>query len=90
MNKDRFLSLVAEAPFDVLGVRLWKDRNYGLDVQTYSLWLVGEHSLDESLFMGRDSRSLCLKFRSLERANKEQEKLTRWLNENKRRVDGVL
>lgn len=90
MNKDRFLSLVAEAPFDVLGVRLWKDRNYGLDVQTYSLWLVREHSLDESLCMGRDSRSLCLKFRSLERANKEQEKLTRWLNENKRRVDGVL
>mgnify|MGYP007043719642 FL=1 len=90
MNKDRFLSLVAEAPFDVLGVRLWKDRNYGLDVQTYSLWLVGEHSLDESLCMGRDSRSLCLKFRSLERANKEQEKLTRWLNENKRRVDGFL
>ena len=90
MNKDRFLSLVAEAPFDVLGVRLWKDRNYGLDVQTYSLWLVGEHSLDESLCMGSDSRSLCLKFRSLERANKEQEKLTRWLNENKRKVDGVL
>lgn len=83
MNKDRFLSLVAEAPFDVAGVRLWKDRNYGLDVQTYSLWLVGEHSLDESLCMGMDTLSLCLKFRSLERANKEQEKLTRWLNENK-------
>ncbi|BDU12137.1 hypothetical protein [Escherichia phage phiWec179] len=83
MNKDRFLSLVAEAPFDVLGVRLWKDRNYGLDVQTYSLWLVGEHSLDKSLCMGVDTLPLCLKFRSLERANKEQEKLTRWLNENK-------
>lgn len=83
MNKDRFLSLVAEAPFDVVGVRLWKDRNYGLDVQTYSLWLVGEHSLDESLCMGMDTLSVCSKFRSLERANKEQEKLTRWLNENK-------
>lgn len=74
MNKDRFLSLVAEAPFDVLGVTLWKDRNYGLDVQTYSLWLVGEHSLDKSLCMGVDTLPLCLKFRTRkQRARKTDE-----------------
>ena len=83
MNKEHFLSKVAEAPFEVVGVRVWMDKNFGLDVQTYSLWLVGEHSWDESLFMGLDSRSLCVKFRSMERAIKEREKLTRWLNENK-------
>lgn len=83
MTKDHFLRILAEARFDVKGIRVWKDRNYGLDTQTFSLWLVGEHSLDESLCMGVDTSALCVKFRSLERANKEKEKLTRWMNENK-------
>ncbi len=43
MTKDDFLDAVEKASeqFEVMGVRVHKDRNYGLDVQTYSLWLVG-------------------------------------------------
>ncbi|QHR63714.1 hypothetical protein teqhal_103 [Escherichia phage teqhal] len=53
MTKDDFLDAVEKASekFEVMGVRVHKDRNYGLDIQTYSLWLVGEHSLVTSLVM---------------------------------------
>ncbi|AIZ02307.1 hypothetical protein VR20_249 [Escherichia phage vB_EcoM_VR20] len=82
MTKDDFLDAVEKASeqFEVMGVRLHKDRNYGLDVQTYSLWLVGEHSLATNLVMGMDVHPLLVKFRSMEKATKEMTKLGKWLD----------
>lgn len=82
MTKDDFLDAVEKASeqFEVMGVRVHKDRNYGLDTQTYSLWLVGEHSIVTTLVMGMDSQPLLVKFRSLEKATKEMTKLGKWLD----------
>ncbi|QWQ55893.1 hypothetical protein [Escherichia phage P479] len=82
MTKDDFLDAVEKASeqFEVMGVRLHKDRNYGLDVQTYSLWLVGEHSLATNLVMGVDTYPLLVKSRSMEKATKEMTKLGKWLD----------
>lgn len=82
MNRNEFINRVIEAgtKFNVVDVRVHKDRNYGLEVQTYSLWLVGSYSSDVSLCMGMDSYPLCVRFRSLEKANKERDKFKRWLD----------
>jgi hypothetical protein len=82
MTKDDFLDAVEKAneQFEVMGVRVHKDKNYGLDVQTYSLWLVGEHSSEITLVMGADAYPLMVKFRSIEKATKEMTKLGNWLN----------
>lgn len=82
MNKTELLRRVTccNSKFEVKRVRLHKDRNYGLDTQTYSLWLVGEHSVDEAIAMGVDVMPLCLKFRSIDKAMKERDKFNRWIN----------
>ncbi|QWT76807.1 hypothetical protein [Escherichia phage vB_EcoM-UFV05] len=82
MTKDDFLDAVEKASekFEVMGVRVHKDRNYGLDIQTYSLWLVGEHSLATNLVMSVDTYPLLVKFRSMEKATKEMIKLGKWLD----------
>lgn len=85
MNKEEFTNRIIEASreFNVVGIRIHKDRNYGLDIQTYSLWAIGENSKDESLCMGKDNYSLCVKFRSLEKAVKIRDKFKKWLDEIK-------
>lgn len=59
MNKDTFNERLTKFEKEQgerpLKVRLNLDRNYGLDIQTYSLWLVGRSSCDESLTMGVDT-----------------------------------
>lgn len=79
MTKSDFLERIASVSFKVVGVRIHHDRNYGLDKQTYSLWLVGSSSYDETLTMGADNHPLCVRFTSLERAHKEKVKLEGWL-----------
>lgn len=79
MTKGAFLKRLASASFKVVGVRIHHDRNYGLEKQTYSLWLVGSGSSDETLTMGTDNHPLCVRFTSLERAQKEKVKLEGWL-----------
>lgn len=82
MNKAELIRRVIDCNlrFKVKKVRVHKDRNYGLDTQTYSLWMVGEHSADDTIMMGIDTMPLCVKFRSMEKANKEAEKLNRWID----------
>lgn len=82
MNKSEFIRRVIDCNlrFQVKKVRVNKDRNYGLDIQTYSLWLVGDHSSDDTITMGIDARPLLVKFRSIDKANKESEKFNRWIN----------
>lgn len=81
MNKSEFIRRVIDCNlmFQVKKVRVNKDRNYGLDIQTYSLWLVGERSSDDTITMGLDSRPLLVKFRSIDKANKEAEKFNVWI-----------
>jgi hypothetical protein len=85
MNKEEFTKRIIEAgrQFEVVSIRIHKDRKYGLDIQTYSLWAVGEHSKDETLCMGKDCYSLLIKFRSLEKAVKISDKFKKWLSEIK-------
>lgn len=82
MNKSEFIGRVIDcnSRFEVKRVRVSKDRNHGLDIQTYSLWLVGEHSCDDTITMGVDAQPLLVKFRSIDKANKEAEKFNRWIN----------
>lgn len=82
MNKSEFIRSVESASLDfkVVRVRVNKDRNYGLDTDKFSLWLVGEHSCDDSLTMGTDCRPLLLRFNSLDKAKKEMDKYNKWLN----------
>ena len=82
MNKSELIGRVIDCNlrFKVKRVRVNKDRNYGLDTQTYSLWLVGEHSADDTITIGIDAQPLCVKFRSIDKANKEAEKFNRWID----------
>lgn len=82
MNMSEFIRRVIDcnSRFEVKRVRVNKDRNHGLDIQTYSLWLVGERSSDDTISMGIDARPLCVKFRCIDKANKEAEKFNSWIN----------
>lgn len=81
MNRLEFIRRVIDcnSRFEVKRVRVNKDRNHGLDIQTYSLWLVGERSSDDTIIMGIDASPLCVRFRSIDKANKEAKKFNGWI-----------
>ena len=81
MNRLEFTNRLIDASlrFNPVSVRMHKDANYGLDVQTYSLWIVGERSIDETLCMASDSFALCVRFRSYDKAIKERDKMRKWM-----------
>lgn len=78
MTRLDFLYAVERAHFNPVMVRFHKDLNYGLERQTYSLWLVGEHSNDETLVMGTDTRFLA-RFHSEAKAKLTAAKLNKLL-----------
>ena len=84
---NRVESFIDKHGFSPVAVRMKADTNFGLDVQTYSLWLVGPHSVDDSLVMGVDTYYL-ERFRSKERAIESRGKLNRFLGSTGKRIVG--
>lgn len=82
MNKDTFNERLAKFEKEQgerpLKVRLNVDRNYGLDIQTYSLWLVGRSSFDDALIMGVDALFL-ERFKSNKKAIDCLSRYEKWL-----------
>lgn len=78
MTKLELIHSIRKATFDVIKVRVHKDANYGLERQTYSLWLVGKNSSDDTLCIGTDTLFL-QRFVSERNAILHAEKLNRWL-----------
>lgn len=82
MNKDTFqerlIRFEREQGERPIRVRLNLDRNYGLDLQTYSLWLVGHSSCDEALTMGVDTLFL-ERFKSNNKAIDCLSRYEKWL-----------
>lgn len=74
MNKqelfDRVDAFISTHGYVPVNVRVHFDKNYGLDRQAVSLWLVGKYSADETLCMGIDTLFL-KRYHSAERAEKD-------------------
>lgn len=84
---NRVEAFIDKHGFSPVAVRMNKDSNYGLDKQTYSLWLVGPSSADDTLVMGVDTYYL-ERFRSRERAIESRGKLNRFLGSTGKRIVG--
>ena len=84
---NRVESFIDKHGFSPVAVRMKADTNFGLDVQTYSLWLVGTSSADETLVMGVDTYYL-ERFRSRERAIESRGKLNRFMGSTGKRIAG--
>lgn len=78
MRRLDFLYAVEHVHFNPVMVRIHYDKNYGLERQTYSLWLVGPNSNDETLVMGTDTHFLA-RFHSEAKAKLTAAKLNKLL-----------
>ncbi|EOE6915512.1 hypothetical protein ACKS9G_001963 [Cronobacter turicensis] len=76
------MSRLEQLSFPPVGVRTIKDANYGLDKQTYSVWICGRGSIDPTIPVGIDL-SFVGRFHKFEKAEKEAIKLNKFLKQYK-------
>lgn len=78
-NKEEFKLIIENSlRFQPVKVRANQDRNYGLDKKTWTVWVCGPGSCDPSLPLAADIWPAG-RFSKLEAAEKEADKLNRWL-----------
>lgn len=77
MHKQQFIEQLRTLKFNPVGVRACADANYGLDKQTYSVWICGRGSIDPALPTGLDL-SFVGRFHKEETANSAAVKYQKW------------
>lgn len=80
MNKDELFNRLRNLSFKPVGVRACKDANYGLEKQSYSVWICGKGSIDPAIPTGIDI-SFIGRYLKEETANKAKQKYQKWFEQ---------
>ncbi|MDU6685342.1 MAG: hypothetical protein E6470_17175 [Enterobacteriaceae bacterium] len=86
MNKQQFLEMLCKLQFKPVGIRVCKDTNYGMDKQTYSVWVCGRGSIDTTMVMGIDIYFI-KRFHKEDAANIAAAKYQKWFEKYQQQED---